>query len=207
MQGPCPFLVVLVRKNHLNVWLWCLKLPHTPTILKALHFNEQICQNPDSLVLALSFMNSDGLAAAAAAADGSITSFDENTLPRNNAGPNPTYSMRVQSEKVKNPKSNQKSPKSKSGPIGPLLKIEVLDSQKWSKSEILIFLSNFYRISSNFCFYGNVKKITFWTCFVRPKILYLPYIGWPCGGGVRSDHFWKPTFQTPKSGPKSAFSA
>ena len=45
-------------------------------------------------------------------------------LTLNNAGPNPTYSMQ-------------------GGPIGPLLKIKVLDSQKWSKSGILSFLPNF----------------------------------------------------------------
>ena len=115
----------------------------------------------------------------------------KNTLTLNRAGPNPTYSVRG------------------GGQIWPLLKIEVSDTQKWSKSGILIFLANFQVILSNFCFHGNVEKITFWTTFVGPKILLIPifalYRVTARGVVVRSDHFWKSNFQTPKSGPKSDF--
>ena len=59
--------------------------------------------------------------------------------------------------------------------------------QKWNFD----FLANFQVILNNFCFCGNVDKITFWTTFERPKILLLPIFALyrVTVRGVRSDHF------------------
>ena len=93
------------------------------------------------------------------------------------------------------------------GQIWPLLKIEVPDAQKWSKSGILIFLANFQVILNNFCFYGNVEKIIFGPLLYDQKPIFAPNIGWPCGGGGQIWPFLKIDFQDPKNGPKSDFSA
>ena len=106
-------------------------------------------------------------------------------LTLNGAGPNPTYSVR------------------RGGQIWPLLKIEVLDTQKWSKSGFLIFLPKLWQILSNFCFHGNVEKITFWTTFVRPKIFLIPIFALyrvTVRGGSDLTTFENRLFRHPKAG-------
>ena len=60
------------------------------------------------------------------------------------------------------------------------MKIEVPDIRKWSKSGILIFLTNFQVISNNFCFHDNEEKSLFGPLlneYNLYKDLYLPNIG------------------------------
>ena len=51
-------------------------------------------------------------------------------------------------------------------------------------------------------------KFHFWTTFLWPKTLLVPIFALyrVTVRGVRSDHFWKSNFQTPKYGQKSDFS-
>ena len=77
------------------------------------------------------------------------------SLSLNGAGPNPTYSVR-------------------GGQIWPLLKIQLPDTQKWSKSG---FFDLFHTKSI-------LKQLLLsWICRRLTLCLYLPYIEWPCEGG------------------------
>ena len=84
------------------------------------------------------------------------------------------------------------------GQIWPLLKIEVPDPQKWSKSGILIFLANFQVILSNFCFYGKVEKIIFGPLLYSQKQKICLILGDRAGGGSDLTTFENRSSRPPK---------